>query len=103
MNTNDTPTPRTDANVIKDKMIIDELGLADIVEARFARDLERELARAEEIIRECDIGFADIARWDQQIQDGLKDKLEAVMMWRGCIALAKEHLAKIAAYRSRKP
>lgn len=44
-------TPRTDAAIIKDKMILSEVGLLEIVDAGTARQLERELHAAEARVR----------------------------------------------------
>ncbi len=42
------PTPRTDAAIIRDKMILSEVGLLEIVDAGTCRQLERDLAAARE-------------------------------------------------------
>lgn len=42
------PTPRTDAAIIRDKMILSEVGLLEIVDAGTCRQLERDLAAAQE-------------------------------------------------------
>ena len=43
-----TPTPRTDAAIIRDKMILSEVGPLEIVDAGTSRQLERDLAAAQD-------------------------------------------------------
>ena len=52
-------TPRTDAAIIRDKMILSEVGPLEIVDAGTSRQLERELAAAQERVEDLEVRCAN--------------------------------------------
>lgn len=94
-----TPTPRTDAAIIRDKMILSEVGLLEIVDAGTCRQLERDLAAAQEARQRAE-ALAESFRKDAEryryIKDDRRGKfVEALALrdaenWDAAIDSAKE-------------
>ena len=61
-----TPTPMTDAAIIRDKMILSEVGPLEIVDAGTSRQLERELAAAQERIRELETALLGVKEYREK-------------------------------------
>lgn len=64
-----TPTPRTDAAIIRDRMILSEVGLLEIVDAGTCRQLERDLAAAQERINKSEADIAAMTTYAKTQQE----------------------------------